>query len=359
MPLENLDDLEREWEEFMFDRPGKRGTWSQDQRWRADNPGKLQQLLDYRAGGARPDFSGSPQGSPERRMLEHLDAWHEAKAQPEPPPPPPPPPSGLLLGLVPNAGFPGTGNGGTLAARLRPAEIREDHLSAALVDWAGENGSGVIGLATGKDTAGTLALLTQYPAIRVWELDNEPYFAGVDLAAWSRKMRDTAKAIKARDAGIEVLCPVNASVNGGDYQTGGVWSPWVTQMLNAAADLPQYVDGWAAHPYPNPRNAPPQFGLLEKVKGQLEGRGAMRPFSVTEVGWSVGTATGPKGQVTLQQQADYLRQFVDGARARPWLRRCVIYSLRSWGPGFEESFGLHNPDGSQRPAAAEFLALGS
>lgn len=265
------------------------------------------------------------------------------------------PPAGSgILGLVPNGGFPSTGNGGTLAQSLRPKEIREDHLSAALVSWAAANNAKVIGLATGKDTAATMALLNTYPSIKIWELDNEPYFAGVNLANWSRMMRDTAKAIKAKDASIEVLVPVNATVNGGDYQTGGAWSPWVTQMLTAAPDLPQYVDSWAVHPYSSPRDDPPQFALMEKVKGQLEARNAMRPFSVTEVGWSVGTATGSMGQTTLAEQGQFVGQFIDQSRTRQWIRRIVIYSLRSWGSGFEESFGLFNPDGSERPAAAAF-----
>lgn len=98
MPLENLADLEAEWAEFMHDREGKRGVWSQDQRWRADNPGKLEKLVAYRADQAqRPgEFETAERGSPERRMLEHLDAWHKARKteEPPPPPPPPPPPSG-------------------------------------------------------------------------------------------------------------------------------------------------------------------------------------------------------------------------------------------------------------------------
>lgn len=87
MPLENLQDLEQEWAEFMYDRPGGRSGWSQDQKWRADNPGKLSHLIGYRNGGPRPDFSTSKQGATERRMLEHLDAWHKAKADDPPPPP--------------------------------------------------------------------------------------------------------------------------------------------------------------------------------------------------------------------------------------------------------------------------------
>lgn len=77
MPLANLDDLEAEWAIFMQDRPGGRNKWTQDQRWRADNPGELQALLAYRNGGARPIAIMSQTG---KRMLEHLDAYREAKA---------------------------------------------------------------------------------------------------------------------------------------------------------------------------------------------------------------------------------------------------------------------------------------
>lgn len=90
MPLENLDDLEAEWAEFIFDRPGSRSGWSQDQKWRADNPGKRDKLLAYRADRTkRPnEYEQAERGSVERRMLEHLDAWWEAKGVVTPPPPP-------------------------------------------------------------------------------------------------------------------------------------------------------------------------------------------------------------------------------------------------------------------------------
>lgn len=90
MALENLADLEAEWAEFMFDRPGPKSDWSQDQRWRSDNPGKRDQLLAYRSGGARPAFSAAKKGSPELRMRAHIDAWLKAKGTTEPEPEPQP-----------------------------------------------------------------------------------------------------------------------------------------------------------------------------------------------------------------------------------------------------------------------------
>lgn len=85
-PLPNLADLEAEWAEFMHDRAGDRKGWSQDQKWRTDNPGKLASLLTYRGGGPRPDFSTAKPGSPERRMIRHLDAYIKAKGSADPVP---------------------------------------------------------------------------------------------------------------------------------------------------------------------------------------------------------------------------------------------------------------------------------
>jgi len=72
LPSAGRQALDREWEQFMGDRPGTRGAWTQDQRWRADNPGALKKLLDYRAGGPKPDLGTLGTGP---RMVEHVTAW--------------------------------------------------------------------------------------------------------------------------------------------------------------------------------------------------------------------------------------------------------------------------------------------
>lgn len=91
MPLENLDDLQAEWAIFMEEKvdaagnPLGRNKQSQDWRWRQDNPGEFNALLAYRNGtGPRPNLA-TVTG---RRMVEHVDAYLEAIAEPPPPPPP-------------------------------------------------------------------------------------------------------------------------------------------------------------------------------------------------------------------------------------------------------------------------------
>lgn len=83
--LENLPDLEAEWAVFMEDRAGGRNKWTQDQRWRADNPGELASLVAYRESGAPRPALNTATG---RRMVEHVSAYLKAKGTTPPPPPP-------------------------------------------------------------------------------------------------------------------------------------------------------------------------------------------------------------------------------------------------------------------------------
>ena len=83
MSLPNLNALEAEWAVFMEDKAGGRNGWTQDQKWRADNPGELAKLLAYReAGGERPVLTSEPG----RRMVFHVDAYLLAKDVVPPPP---------------------------------------------------------------------------------------------------------------------------------------------------------------------------------------------------------------------------------------------------------------------------------
>lgn len=74
--------LETEWAVFMENKPGPRGGWTQDQKWRADNPREFQSLLAYRAGGPLPVVASEPG----RRMAAHLVAWRLLTDAPDPEP---------------------------------------------------------------------------------------------------------------------------------------------------------------------------------------------------------------------------------------------------------------------------------
>lgn len=268
-------------------------------------------------------------------------------------------PSEMLLGLNPNGGFPGWMDGATKADSLDPEALRIDDWGnlPAIKGWAQPRGVDVLVVATGLGQQPTLDLVAAHPDIRIWELDNEPYFvSGLDIPAWARQMRDTAKVIKQRDSSLKLLVPLYVQDNAdrGHKPINGVWTPWEIILLDAAPDLPQYIDGWAVHPYSFAKAMP--WTLTEDARGRLQSRNADKPFHLTEIGWSVGPATGTSGEVQVSevQQAQYVAKVIDDARARPWVSSVYIYSLQSWGTGFQPSFGLYWPDGRERQAAAEF-----
>lgn len=263
---------------------------------------------------------------------------------PNPDPTPGPLPAGSLGLII------GSSNDTSKGLTFHPKLIREDTINQAKVKWANDNNILFIGLATNKNTAQTMELVKQYPGIKVWELDNEPYYAGVNLPNAARMWMETAKQIKAYDPKILVILPVYVQSDGGDYLVDGKWTPWVLAINTATnGEIWKYIDAVASHPYSSPRNAPPQFAVSEKVRGQLAGIKVDVPWYPTEWGWSVGTGG---DQVTLAQQEQFLRTFVAEARSRPWIAAMVCYCMLSWGTGFEPSFGI---DG--RPAGAAFKEL--
>ncbi len=289
----------------------------------------------------------------------------------DPPPPPPPPdpepvPVTLKLGINMNNDPSSWMN---QAGSLNPKSIREGVMTSAKVSFAAAEGATVIKLLN-RDPSGlasSLAEVNQWPQITHWELDNEPYFRGVNVAAWARSARDLARAITQAHPSHTVICPMLVQTNGGDYRTDGIWKPWATQVLDAAPDLPQWVDAWSGHPYSpgkSPQTKTQANGSLttmetvDKVRAQLVARGADKPWHMTEFGWSVGTGgTPPNTQVSAADQARFLNDLVLMMRQRPWIRSAQYYCLQTWGTGYEHSFGLFNQDKSDRPAAVTFRNL--
>jgi len=81
-------ELDSAWAVFMEDRVGGRAHWTQDQRWRADNPGEWAKLKAYRDGtGPRPALVTEPG----RRMVFETAAWILSRTGPVPPADPVPP----------------------------------------------------------------------------------------------------------------------------------------------------------------------------------------------------------------------------------------------------------------------------
>lgn len=271
------------------------------------------------------------------------------------------------LGLNTNNFFPSYSNGASKATQLGPKLMRtnKNFDYAAFTNWCTANGAAPMYCAVNETQSFIMSKVQSMPLIRTWELDNEPYFPSstLNVASWATRMRNTAAAIKAFDSSLKVLVPLLVQANNGDYfspfgPNANTWYPWVDHVLDAASDITDFIDGWAIHPYPDPASGPPTFTVVDTVKSQLQARSAFLPFHVTEFGWSVGTSTANnQEQTTEANQSTYLNSFVNTARGRGDIETMYYYCLHSWGTTFFESFGLFNPNGTARTAAATFAGL--
>lgn len=325
-----------------------------------------------------------PQGSQWDQALDLLAQVKDPVTPPPPPPPPPDPdpdpvpPTGVgQLGLCMNASP--SDAWFAKAASLNPKWIREENRDNAMVqkkiDFIKSEGGNFIylllpvarGLAASKSEVDAWIGKTKY-----FELDNEPYFANVNTKSWANLVLELAKYIRSK-GGYPIL-PMFVQTNDGNYYTdangnhnaaGSSWKPWATQVMDFAPDLKNYVDFISAHPYapgrdPNVPDGQGRYlwGVVDKVRTQLQSRGLDKPWHMTEFGWSVGTGgTPPNTQVSAAQQADYLKKLVVEARKRPWIVSMEYYCLMTWGTGYEHSFGLFNQDLSERPSAATFRSI--
>ena len=198
--------------------------------------------------------------------------------------------------------------------------------------------------------------------LKAVELWNEPWGhffwrPEPDPAAYARLARRAAEAVRAARAGVEVL--VSADLI--QVRDDGAVRPWFAALLDADPELPELVDGWSVHPYPEPRDqgpgagpasSPYAFARVEQIRALARRRGAMRPIWITEVGWS--TSSGPGG-VSEARQAAYLGAALDRALG-PWrgfVAKVFVYGYdRDNGPrGYLEGhFGVRRANGSLKPA---------
>lgn len=260
---------------------------------------------------------------------------------------PPPPPSSSILAICANSGFPG--NGGNNALTLKAKGVRFDLPNPGAASWCATNNVRALGL---KPGGMTMALVDQHPSLDWFEYDNEPFYANVNIQAWSVAARDFGRAFKQKYPTKKLLLPMYGQndSNKGDYNGPQGWKPWAQYVFQYAPDIGQHYDGWAVHPY-NDGDGVPDFTVLDKVKGQLDAAGFTKPCYVTEVGLSVATHGETK-------QKAYLEGMVAGFRARPWVADVYWYCISSWNETDQQgSFGLTRTNGSERPAAGSFRNL--
>jgi hypothetical protein len=181
----------------------------------------------------------------------------------------------------------------------------------------------------------------------VMEVYNEPYWRGVDPAAYAALVRRTADAVRAANARVQLLAEV----------TPGAWLDSL-YAADPAIFSTAATAGAAVHPYGADTAA-----RVAGVHAQMtaHGDGAIGVW-ITEVGWPT-CPSDPADCVSEPAQAKDLATTLALARTawQPWLRALFVYDLRDYGsPGRdkEQYFGLLRPDGSAKPALGVLAAAG-
>jgi hypothetical protein len=228
----------------------------------------------------------------------------------------------------------------------------------AVVQRAKQYGINVLGL-TYPDRL--VRDVTAYPDVTWWEVDNEPYWSGVDPGAWAVKVKNAIIAARKANPSARFVVPMGA-----DYLWNGVWKPWDQWLWEAVPDFGSYIDGWSVHPYCEAR--PPErwsqsewesdFRRFEVIHDRLAARGVTVPGWLTEFGYPTGGAKSLSGAT----QAEYLRRAVQIARSDSYIQAIFLYHLRDWGTADtdrEHYFGsVYERDGvTEKPAAAVIRAL--
>jgi hypothetical protein len=162
---------------------------------------------------------------------------------------------------------------------------------------------------------------------------------------------DYAKVLQAAYAAVKAENP-SATVIGGAF--AGYDYKWIEAFARAGGF--RSLDGFSAHPYVfaegkkgTPDSAIRHLDALKALIDRLATGRKLRVY-VTEAGWPVYDGT---NGVTEQQSADYLRQFLLLAKARPWIAGVWWYDLFDDGDvaaNAEHRFGLIDRAGVKRPA---------
>jgi hypothetical protein len=196
-----------------------------------------------------------------------------------------------------------------------------------------------------------------------FELWNEPYFAngGVNPARYASLYRAAVEAGRSADASSRYLVE----------STGGSWP---AAMVEADAQIGEYIDGIAVHPYPlssdpyfQPANSTePALAKAEFIYQAWKGKGVNRPVWITEVGYSSCSNTGEcvfgETQANREQlKALWLGDLFDqlGGGRYSFVHAVYLYNLRQFeNPALiEESppwYGILNKKGEHLPGWAPF-----
>ena len=180
--------------------------------------------------------------------------------------------------------------------------------------------------------------VSAYPDVTWWEVDNEPYWKGVDPAQWAISVKNAVIAARKVNPRARFIVPMTTI-----YGWRGQWKYWDEWLWQAVPDFGSYVDGWSVHPYcdnlapeiwsPSDLDAQEvEFRRFEVIHDRLAARGVEAPGWITEFGYP----TGGRNSLDEATQADYFRRAIQIARAHPYIQAIFLYHLRDWGPGDDD-----------------------
>lgn len=207
-------------------------------------------------------------------------------------------------------------------------------------------------------------------AIEIW---NEPWVEDFwrptpDVAAYAAMVRAAAPAVKRASPGIKVLVAVDLR-----YQAKGRpvqwYEGWLRDLLRQDYAFGS-VDGYTVHPYSEGRGpyqttidgyadqAYAQQWLFQQVlvvRDMLRRAGKMKPFWLTEFGWSTGVRRGESSPETTEAvQASYVRGALERSvdEWRSFVARSFVYAWDRPKNDSEllEGYALVRSDGSAKPA---------
>jgi polysaccharide biosynthesis protein PslG len=210
-------------------------------------------------------------------------------------------------------------------------------------------------------------------AITTWELWNEAYLDTGDDGVYDPA--NYAQLVKAASTAGHAADPSARFLIGADMQSerdaNGNWQWWVDALYQAVPDLNSYFDGVAMHDYGTdmttlnpmiPGRPYDNYGhvmRIENLRRQFVNHGAaVKPFWITEAGWS--TCTDSPTCVTPDQQATNLSLLFDEIHHdwSSYVQGVFIYSYGDIADptSTQGGYGLTYMNGAPKPALSVFRA---
>jgi hypothetical protein len=172
------------------------------------------------------------------------------------------------------------------------------------------------------------ALVRKHPDVIYWQVWNEPN----EVLYWypTPRATDYVRLLRKAYIAIKTANPEAIVISAG---LSGVNPPrqYLRDLYRAGART--YFDVLALHPYHQPQSPDTYLAeYLRFMKNIMEANGDLdTPIWITEIGWP--TKEGQFGQVTVEQQAEFLRRTYEIAKSLGFIEKVFWYRLQEAGEG--------------------------